>query len=80
MTKNNIDISKYNIKLSDDNKNKLFGLIIICLIALLFKDKFSIYIEKVLLFCNNYNFFSHSDKMIDNSYMNYFSSGSNQAP
>jgi|SaaInlStandDraft_5_1057022.scaffolds.fasta_scaffold08738_2 hypothetical protein len=50
MTKNNIDISKYNIKLSDDNKNKLFGFIIICLIALLFKDKFSIYIERVLLF------------------------------
>lgn len=50
MTKNNIDISKYNIKLSDNNKNKLFGLIIGCLIALLFKNKFNIYIEKVLLF------------------------------
>ena len=52
MTKNKktIDISNYNIKLNDNQKNTLFVLIIFCLIILLFRKKLNINIERVLLF------------------------------
>jgi len=51
MAKNkNIDIGKYNIKLNDGKKNSLYIITIFCLIALLFRNKLSINIERVLLF------------------------------
>ena len=51
MAKNkNIDICKYNIKLTNNNKNSLYILTIFCVIALLFRNKFNINVERVLLF------------------------------
>ena len=52
MTKNkkSIDISNYNIKLNEQQKNTLFVLIIICLIGLLFRKKLNINVERILLF------------------------------
>lgn len=51
MPKNNsIDISKFNIKLSENNKLSLYGLIIFCLIALLFRKKLTINVERVFLY------------------------------
>lgn len=51
MPKNNsIDISKYNIKLTENNKLSLYGLIFVCLMGLLFRTKLNINIERVLLF------------------------------
>lgn len=51
MPKNNsIDISKYNIKLTENNKLSLYGLIFVCLMGLLFRNKLNINIERVLLF------------------------------
>jgi hypothetical protein len=52
MTKNkkSIDISNYNIKLNEQQKNTLFVLIIVCLIGLLFKKKLNINVERILLF------------------------------
>lgn len=51
MAKNkNIDICKYNIKLTNNNKNSLYVLTIFCVIALLFRNKFNINVERVLLF------------------------------
>ena len=51
MAKNkSIDICKYNINLNDNNKNSLYALTIFCVIALLFRNKYSINIERVLLF------------------------------
>ncbi len=57
MAKNNksIDISKYNIKLTEKNKYVLFVIIILCVIALLFKNKFNIHVERVLLFLIIFN-------------------------
>ena len=50
MTKNkkSIDISNYNIKLNEQQKNTLFVLIIVCLIGLLFKKKLNINVERIL--------------------------------
>lgn len=51
MPKNNsIDISKFNIKLSENNKLSLYALIIFCLIALLFRKKLTINVERVFLY------------------------------
>ena len=51
MPKNNsIDISKYNIKLTENNKLSLYGLIFVCLMGLLFRNKLNINVERVLLF------------------------------
>lgn len=45
-----IDINKFNIKLSENNKLSLYILIIFCLIGLLFRNKLNINIERVFLF------------------------------
>ena len=51
MPKNNsIDISKFNIKLSENNKLSLYALIIFCLVALLFRKKLTINVERVFLY------------------------------
>lgn len=51
MAKNkSIDIYKYNIKLDQNKKNACYILIIFCLMALLFRRKLNINIERVLLF------------------------------
>jgi hypothetical protein len=51
MPKNNsIDINKYNIKLTENNKLSLYGLIFVSLIGLLFRTKLNINIEKIFLF------------------------------
>ena len=51
MPKNNsIDISKFNIKLSENNKLSLYALIIFCLIGLLFRKKLTINVERVFLY------------------------------
>lgn len=48
--KKTIDISNYNIKLNEQQKNVLFVLIIVCLITLLFRNKLNINVERLLLF------------------------------
>ena len=50
MTKNSLNINKYNIKLNDTYKLILYGIIAICFLLLLLKKNLNIYIEKLNLF------------------------------
>lgn len=51
MAKNKtIDICKYDIKLTNNSKFSLYFLTIFCVIALLFRKKFNINVERLFLF------------------------------